>query len=262
MIRWLSAFFTLFALAVPVMAYPTSLVTVPTAGIQPFKGYHLGLAAAFQRSASSTPLAMASLAVGITPWFQLNEVLAAGAIEAGVDVYYPFPFENGLYPGRGLTANKGPVFAQPHLKLGLMQETDWLPALAVGAHALALPDWEQSANLIHLSLSRTVTAAGIDLGQWTLAGYHGNPTVMRGPAPTYEDASNGFMLGLFRNLPHDLYVMADYISGLHQMGGLNLALGWAINEHLSLTVGGFRASAGAGEDKALLLLDYVDELTF
>ena len=262
MIRWLSAFVTLLLLAVPAKGYPTALVTVPTAGIQPFKGYHLGLAAAMQRTASSGPLAMASLSMGLTPWFQLNDVLAAGAIEAGVDVYYPFPFENGLYPGRGITANKGPVFAQPHLKLGLLQETDWLPALAVGAHALALPDWEHSANLIHLSLSRTVSVAGIDLGQWTLAGYHGNPTVMRGPAPTGEDASNGIMLGFFRNLPFDLYVVADYISGLHPTGGLNLALGWAINEHLSLTAGGFTASAGAGEDKAILLLDYVDELTF
>jgi hypothetical protein len=258
--RWMMGALTLLALAAPARAYPTALITVPTAGIQPFKGYHLGLAAALQRTGSESPLAMASLAVGLTPWFPLTETLSAGALEAGVDLYYPFPFENGLYPARGLTSATGPTLAQPHLKLGLLQETDWLPGLAAGVYGIALPDWQNSANLVHLSLSRTVTIAGIDLGQWTLAGYHGNPGVLRGP--TNEDASNGFMLGFFRNLPYDLYVMADYTSGQHRTGGLNLALGWAINERLSLTVGGFTANAGEGEDKALMLLDYVDELTF
>lgn len=262
MTRWISGVLALLALASPATAYPTALVTVPTAGIQPFKGTHLGLATAMQRSGSGTPMAMASLAVGVVPWFALNDVLSAGAIEAGVDVYYPLPHENGLYPARGLTAENSPILAQPHLKLGLVQETEWLPGVALGITGIALPDWQSSANLVHLSVTRTVSIAEIDFGQWTVAGYRGNPSVLRGPAPANTDASSGVMLGFFRNLPFDLYVMADYSSGLHQTGGINLALGWAVNEHLSLTVGGFTSHAGENEDKAFLLLDYVDELTF
>ena len=228
--------------------------------MQPFKAYHLGFAAGLERANPGTPLSLTSMVIGLTPWFALTPDLSSGAIEVGADLMFPLPFENALYPARGLTSTTSPMLVQPHLKLGLIQETSTLPGLALGAHSLALPDWDHSANLVHLSVTKAFEMTGVDLGQWTVGAYHGNPSVMKGPAGL--DASNGWMAGYFRNLPFDLYALADYTSGEHRTGGLNLALGWAINEKLSLTVGGFTSNAGATENKVLLFLDYVDSLEF
>lgn len=251
-------------LGLPAFAYPTALINVPTAGVAPYKGYHVGLYNYLQPSlvptVNSPYLAMGSVSGGLVPNFDLAPGVSAGALELGVDVFFPFP--SSLYPYPSLNAldtlrrdNSPPTLAQPHAKLALLKETDVLPGLALGTYFLSVPSMDFSANMIHLSATKWLSLGDLDLGQYTFSIYHGNPLAL-------EVDSNGWMAGYYRNLPANLYVMADYTSGASRLGGCNVALGYTVNSTLSLTGGYAISSHDRNEDKAFLFLDWIGEAPF
>ncbi|HEY9856969.1 MAG TPA: hypothetical protein V6D05_14600 [Stenomitos sp.] len=243
-------------LAAPTYAYPTALVNVPTAGVTPFRSYHFGLYNYVQPSlipTSTSPyLAMGSFSIGLVPYFDLAPGVSAGAVELGVDGFYPFP--SSLYPvAAAWPTDGGPLLAQPHFKLGLLQETDVLPGLAVGSYFLSLPDLSYGANMLHASATKWVTVNDLDLGQFTLTAYHGNPVAL-------GSSANGWMAGYYHNLPWNLYAMGDYTSGSSQISGANLALGYSVNRTLSVTGGYFLSGRDQSENKAFLFLDWIGDL--
>lgn len=250
----------LFALAMPAEAFPTALVNVPTGGVAPFKGYHFGTYHYVQPNLVSTPaspyLFMGSFLAGVSPYFELAPGISAGAVEVGLDFLYPFP--SSLYPAAGTPGpDNGPLPLQPHLKLGLLQETATLPSLAIGAYEFSLPFLDYSANLLHASLTKSLSWGDQDLGQFTAALFHGNPVALGVDA-------NGWMAGYYRNLPAGAYAMVDYTSGHSALGGANLAVGYCINPNLSVSVGYFvaneRNQGTAIADKAFVFLDWVGDL--
>lgn len=252
----LLAALTALGLSAPAQAYPTALVNVPTAGVTPFRGYHFGLYNYLQPSLIPTMdspyLGMGSFSIGLVPFFDLAPGVAAGGVEVGVDGFYPFP--SSLYPvSDAWPTDGGPMLVQPHFKLGLLQETDVLPGLAVGSYFLGVPDFTLSANVLHASVTKWVTWQDWDLGQFTVTAYHGNPRALGA-------SSNGLMAGYYRNLPWNLYVMGDYTTGASQIGGTNLALGYSVNRTLSVTGGYFLSGRDGSENKAFLFLDWIGEL--
>lgn len=243
-------------LAAPTDAYPTALINVPTAGVTPYKSYHFGLYNYVQPSLIPTMespyLGMGSIAIGIVPYFDLAPGVAAGALEVGVDGFYPFP--SSLYPVSGAwPADGAPFMAQPHVKLGLLQETDVLPGLALGTYFLGVPSLDYSANMLHASMTKWLTVQDWDLGQITVAAFHGNPWAL-------GTSSNGLMAGYYRNLPWNLYAMADYTTGSSQLSGANLALGYSVNRTLSVTGGFFLSGRDSSENKGFLFLDWIGDL--
>lgn len=243
-------------LAAPAHAYPTALINVPTAGVTPYKSYHFGLYNYVQPSLIPTPdspyLGMGSISVGIVPYFDLAPGVAAGAVEIGVDGFYPFP--SSLYPVASTwPADGAPLMAQPHFKVGLLQETDVLPGLAVGSYFLGVPDITYSANMLHASATKWLTFQDLDLGQVTLTAFHGNPVAL-------GSSANGLMAGYYRNLPWNLYVIGDYTTGSSQISGANLALGYTVNRTLSVTGGVFMSGRDSSEHKGYLFLDWIGDL--
>ncbi len=243
-------------LTAPAHAYPTALVNVPTGGVTPYKSYHFGLYNYVQPSLIPTMdspyLGMGSLSVGLVPFFDLAPGVAAGAVELGVDGFYPFP--SSLYPvDAAWPSGGGPLMAQPHFKIGLLQETDILPGLAVGSYFLGLPDITLSANMLHASATKWLTLQDWDLGQFTVTAYHGNPLAL-------GSSANGLMAGYYRNLPWNLYVMGDYTTGSSQISGTNLALGYTVNRTLSVTGGVFVSGRAGNENKGFIFLDWIGDL--
>lgn len=246
--------------ATPTLAYPTALVNVPTAGVAPFKGYHLGtyhyLQPNLATTTSSPYLFTGAGLVGVSPFFELAPGVWSGALELGADLYYPFP--SSLYPmATGWGTDNAPLLIQPHMKLGVLQETDWLPGFALGAYSFSLPTLELSANMLHATLTKSVTWRDWDLGQFTAGLYHGNPRAL-------GSDNNGVMVGYYRNLPVGLYAMVDFTSGMSALGGTNLAVGYAVNPSISVTGGYFVANQrnqdAAIADKAFVFLDWVGDL--
>lgn len=243
-------------LAAPTHAYPTAIINVPTAGVTPYKSYHFGLYNYLQPSLIPTMdspyLGMGSLSVGLVPYFDLAPGVAAGAVEVGVDGFYPFP--SSLYPVAGAwPEGGGPLMVQPHFKIGLLQETDVLPGLAVGSYFLGVPDITYSANMLHASVTKWITLQDLDLGQFTLTAYHGNPVAL-------GSSANGLMAGYYRNLPWNLYVMGDYTTGSSQISGTNLAVGYSVNRTLSITGGVFVSGRASNEHKGFIFLDWIGDL--
>lgn len=246
--------------ATPALAYPTAVVNVPTAGVAPFKGYHVGTYHYLQPNLASTPtspyLFTGSFLVGVSPYFELAPGVWAGGVELGTDLYFPFP--SSLYPvSTPWGTDNAPLMVQPHLKLGVLQETDVLPGFALGAYSFSLPTMDLSANMLHATLTKSVAWRDHDLGQFTAGLYHGNPLALGA-------GNNGWMAGYYRNLPFNTYVLADYTSGSSAIGGANLALGYSVNQGLSVTAGYFvanqRAQGTLLADKAYLFLDWVGEI--
>lgn len=251
----LAALFGL-GLAAPTYAYPTALINVPTAGVTPYKSYHFGLYNYVQPSLIPTMdspyLGMGSFSIGLVPYFDLAPGVSAGALEVGVDGFYPFP--SSLYPvSSPWPTDGGPLLAQLHFKLGLLQETDVLPGLAVGSYYLGVPNFSYAANMLHASATKWLSFQDLDLGQVTVTAFHGNPLAL-------GTSSNGLMAGYYRNLPWNLYAMVDYTTGNSQISGTNLALGYSVNRTLSVTGGYFLSGRDSSENKVLLFLDWIGDL--
>jgi hypothetical protein len=244
----------LLGTAAAAQAYPTALINVPTAGVDPFKSYHLGVYNYLQPSVVPTPNSPYSLtggfSVGVSPYFDLAPGISAGAVEVGVDGFFPYP--SPLYPSTGLVTDTS-FLVQPHAKVGLLKETDVLPGIGLGAYYFSAPSLDTSANMVHFSLTKSVRVGDWDLGQGTVGLYHGNPASL-------GNDYNGFMAGYFHNLPAGAYAMADYTTGQHHLGGTNLAVGYSVNPMLSITGGYFLANEGRNIDKAFLFLDWVGQL--
>jgi hypothetical protein len=245
----------LLGLALPAQAFPTAVVNVPTAGVTPFKSYHLGTYHYLKPSLLSTPdspyLFEGSFVGGVLPFYELAPGVESGALEVGVDLMYPFP--GSPDPGNV------PMPLQPHFKLGVLRETETLPGLALGAYSLSLPNLEYSHNVLHFTATKWLSWNEMDLGQFTLGLYHANPAAV-------GSDNNGWMAGYFRNLPLNLFVMGDYtsgsthIAGNRPLGGANAAVGYSINNSISLTGGYYVAGSGRSEDRAFLFIDWVGDL--
>lgn len=245
----------LLGLAIPAQAFPTAVVNVPTAGVTPFKSYHLGTYHYLKPSLLSTPnspyLFEGSFVGGVLPFFELAPGVESGALEVGVDLMYPFPGSPD--------PNNSPMPVQPHFKLGVLRETGTLPGLALGAYSVSVPNLEYSQNVLHLTATKWLSWNDLDLGQLTLGLFHANPAAVGGD-------SNGWMAGYFRNLPFNLYVMGDYtsgsthIAGNRPLGGANAAIGYSINDRISLTGGYYVSGSGSNENRGFLFIDWVGDL--
>lgn len=236
-------------LAAPALAYPTSVINVPTGGVNPFKGYHLGVYNYLQPSVLSSPASpysmMGSIAAGVLPYFDLAPGVSGGGLEVGADLLYAY-LNLPAYQGQ-------PIMVLPHAKFGLLKETNVLPGIAVGAFYLGTLDFATAPNVLHASVTKSLAYAATDLGQFTLGTYHGNPVAL-------GSDNNGLMAGYYRNLPANLYVMGDYTSGSNPIGGLNLALGYGVSAKLSVTAGYFVSNIDRSNDKAFLFFDWVGDL--
>ncbi|MGE5707086.1 MAG: hypothetical protein ACM3YO_02040, partial [Bacteroidota bacterium] len=138
---------TLIALACilvpsPALAYPTSLISIPTAECSSSQ-LHLG-----HYSYANGSLDF-SVNAGVFDGMKLGDT-RVGALEIGFDAMHPRSTINSVFAGSA--------------KLGLLSETDLLPSLAIGWIYPGIPDPRNTPNFAFLAATKAMTPLGIDCG--------------------------------------------------------------------------------------------------
>lgn len=221
-------------LAAPASAYPTSLISVPTADILEYKALHFGLYTYTPWDFNEKGGYDLSINLGLFEGFQLGD-LRLGALEVGVDATHPESFVGSSLSGS--------------FKLGLLSETDFLPGMAVGSFYRGLPSNELTPNFNYLALTKSFVPGGFDLGSWTIGAYQLSKDYVG------EGANTGFFAGATHDLGDSFSITADTTSGQSGMSGSNIGLSFSPTDALSISLGYFLA-ADPSANAPFLFLDY------
>lgn len=221
-------------LATPALAYPTSILSIPTAETLEAGNLHFGLYSTTPYDPSSASID-GSINAGIFNGFDIGGV-KVGGLELGFDGILPDP-------GSGIFSFSG--------KLSLLGETDALPGIAIGTYYLGVPNMDLSPNLTYAAVSKTLTSGGYELGSWTAG-------VTR-PSPSVNNGLEGLLLcaGVTYDLPFNLGFAADYTSGTSQYSATNVGLYYSPLEALSFTAGyAFSGDRQEPSDYPFFYIDY------
>ncbi|HBN07874.1 MAG TPA: hypothetical protein DD435_04215 [Cyanobacteria bacterium UBA8530] len=223
--------------AFPAWAYPTSIISIPTGETLSVGRLHFGL-----YGYPVGPSGDFSFNTGLFDGFQAGET-KIGSLEFGFDSNYPqLDYDESMQKGLAFSLSA---------KLGLMTETDSLPAIGLGFYYLGVPSLNGTPNLSYLSMTKSIQSSGIDLGTYTAGLYRVSPLI---------DESLGFWAGVTHELPFNLSLLGDFTSSAspaNSYGGSNVALCLTPFDAFSIT-SGYYLSNNREEpgDAAFLFLDY------
>lgn len=213
--RILSCLFAIVGLglanATEAAAYPTGVVFAPSGYVADFGAASLYSYTGFYREGLNywTGIQLGVLP-GWAPWGE--EGPAFGGVEAGLD----------LIAGVGAVPLYKPI---ANVKVGLLAEGGWWPAMGVGFSNFAFTSVPNSLNAAYGSASRTLSIGGRELGTLTLGGmmvFPGDPAAFSPspPLPAPYALLGGFVLPKLG--PFGLGI--DHVGGNSELSSTNLVL--------------------------------------
>lgn len=220
-------------LSTPALAYPTSILSIPTAETLEAGKLHFGVYTTTPYDPSNASID-GSINAGIFNGFDIGGV-KVGGLELGFDGVLPDP---------------GSVFSFAG-KLSLIGETDSMPGIAIGTYYLGVPNMDLSPNLTYAVVSKSLTSGDYELGSWTAG-------VTR-PSPSVNNGLESLLLcaGVTYDLPLNLGFAADYTSGTSQYSATNVGLYYSPLEDLSFTAGySFSGDRQEPSDYPFFYIDY------
>jgi len=210
-------------------AYPTSVVFAPSGEALPFGGFALSsyLGMTVWPKPSRIGSVWGSLNVGVLPSLDLvttpaGKLTFAGA-EVGIDVFGP-------------DTDGSPTFVM-NVKLQLVKETDYWPALAIGFFQIS-PDSQRGQSLGYFSLSKSFAVRDTDLGQLTLGMMRSfvddtliapqcfvsgaGTCLFRGSSP-FEDGNGALLAGYLSPWFGPLGFSIDHVGGTSPVSSTNFS---------------------------------------
>lgn len=216
-------------------AYPSSVIFVPTGETR-----DLGNVEAFAYTAvtfapkTESDASWFGTQVGLLPRIRVAKGVAMGGLEIGVDA-----LNADLY-------GTSEQFMKPlaNAKLGLVSETRFTPALAVGA-MVAPFHASRSQNFVYGVATKKFTFGDLDFGTVT-AGVGGyltrDPELYAATFPFQAGARVGLLAGYVSPSLGPLSLSVDHLGGTGEVNSTNAAINFKPTESLSLSLGAFAAN--------------------
>lgn len=199
------------ASATEAAAYPTGVVFAPSGYVADFGAASLYSYTGFYREGLNY---WTGLQVGVLPgWAPWGEGGPAfGGVEAGVD----------LIAGVGAVPLYKPI---ANVKVGLLAEGPWWPAIGVGFSNFAFTSVPNSLNAAYGSASRSLSLGGRELGTLTLGAmrvFPGDPAAFS-PSPPFP-APYALLAGFVLPKLGPFGLGIDHVGGNSELSSTNLVL--------------------------------------
>jgi hypothetical protein len=207
----------LFCGCIKIDATPSTIIWIPSADLQPFKVFHLGVDnyfTVFKKGLNHGGVAFPTdlgLTVGVLP---LEKIQA----EVGVDLLEP--------TGSPWTFNA---------KIGIPEGalTDWSPAIAFGGVNFGVQKNITDYNIIYGIIAKTLPV----IGRLSVGYYTGNKNLLidyNGKAD-----NSGMLLSWdkqFTEINDNLWLAVDYQGGKNSLGELSFGFAWSFTKNISVLI--------------------------
>lgn len=210
------------ALADSASATPSTIVRVPSADVQPYATFHLGIdnnTTMFESPAPTGGGYYVPVTYGLTIGF-LD--LPFVQIEGGIDVREP--------TGKPITWNVKAVRPEG-------AEHPVMPALVIGMYDMGTSSGDNDYNIFYAEVAKTVSF----LGRFTFGYFIGSAS--RLIDKNGEEDSSALIMGFDRRMPEindRLWFGIDYMGTRSDYGAVNFGFSWSFSESASLLIGYIR----------------------